>query len=159
MTAWKFREQKFAARVQAVTGKWPKKWPPVTETGRVGHLGPQQAPIDIDVLTAFVGGESKSSSRKAKNPGYRLNKDDINKLLRGVRDLEEEFDVRLVPALAVAIANADATMVATSEQWFLRFLVAFELLCSEDRPREVVISVLDTEIERRFEDGLSERYK
>lgn len=158
MTAWKFREQKSAARLQAVTGRWEKKWPPVTDTGRVGHLGPQQAPIDIDILTARVGGESKSSTRKAKNPGYRINKEDINKLFRGVKDLEEEFDETLIPALAVSIAHADDTLVGTSERWFFRLLVAFERFMSE-LPREEAIELLDKIIDTRIELCCSKRYQ
>lgn len=164
MTAWKFREQKAAARIQAVVGRWTKKWPPVTDTGRVGHLGPQQAPIDIDFLADGVGGESKSSTRKAKNPGYRINKDDINKLLRGIKDLEEEFGVTLIPALAVSIAHADDTIVGTSEKWFLRLLVAYEGYLDATTgygkylTEGQVIEQLDEEIERRFE-GMSKRYR
>lgn len=170
MPAWKNRERKVGARLQAVTGKWDKPWPPVTDTGRVGHLGPQQADIDIDLLTSLIGGEVKSSSSKAKNPGYRYNKDDLLKLIKGVKKVEEQFDTTLIPAFALAIAHTP-TMVATTEQWFLRLLVFFIATVSDqfceygnlkswEEGLEEAIEKADEMIEDLFDDRqLSKRYR
>lgn len=124
--------------------------------------------MDIDILTAKVGGESKSSKRdQAKSPGYRINKEDLDKLLAGVRDLEEEFEVRLIPALAVSLPNCPI-MVSIPEEWFYRFLVIWEdaiaNFCEYGNRYEAYageekcIEWCDREILKRLA-NMSERYK
>lgn len=85
----KGKERKFSARLQAVDGKWPKDWPPVTSTGRVGNLEEDKVPFDT--LTANFAGEAKSSSNKAQNPGHRITKEGMQKVQAGAKKFGQRW--------------------------------------------------------------------
>lgn len=156
---WKQKEQRACARLQAVDGTWPLRWPPVTSTGRVGHLGPQGAPIHVDGLTEKHAVEVKSSRRAAANPGHRVTKDNLRKLLEECRTLTEEFKTEIRPAYAIDITDAGGVQWMIPEQWFFRYLVAFERLNEILRLEESdVLEILDVEIKERLQ-KCSERYR
>lgn len=150
---WKRIEQRISARLQAVDGRWPHKWPPVTTTGRIGHLGPQQAPVHSDTLTHHHIGEVKSSGQKAKNPGHRITKEAIRKLLDDAKQLSEEHGTNIRPFYAIAIANSGATLYAIPEEWFFRYLVLWE---DAVRVMTEMIGEDEETIEQRLIDGLDE---
>ncbi len=159
---WKQKEQRACARLQAVDGKWPRRWPPVTTTGRVGHLGPQGAPIHVDGLTKRHVVEVKSSRRAAKNPGHRVTKDNLKKLLDESRTLTEEFQTELRPAYAIDITDAGGVQWMIPEKQFFRYLIAFERYLDDRNATEDsgdVIAALDAEIEDRILRNCSERYR
>lgn len=162
---WKLKEQRACARLQAVDGTWPKRWPPVTSTGRVGHLGPQGAPIHVDGLTKRHVVEVKSSRRAAANPGHRVTKDALKKLLSEATELSAEFGTELRPAYAIDITDAGGVQWMIPEEWFFRYLRAFETLIEngeqqgDGTTRESIIAELDEEVQFLINENCSERYR
>ncbi len=159
---WKQKEQRACARLQAVDGEWPRRWPPVTTTGRVGHLGPQGADIHVDGLTRRHAVEVKSSRRAAANPGHRVTKNALKQLLTEADKLAEEFDTEIRPAYAIDITDAGGVQWMIPERWFFRYLVAMEMLEERNEkivdPENTTLGWIDEEIDRRLE-SLSERYR
>lgn len=92
-----------------------------------------------------------------------MTKDNLKKLLEESRTLTEEFGTELRPAYAIDITDAGGVQWMIPEQWFFRYLVAFELW--QDRwdqivdPEETVLEHIDRIIEERIEADCSERYR
>ncbi len=148
----KGKERRLAARMQAVDGKWPKEWPPVTSTGRVGNLEEDKVPLDT--LSLNYGGEAKSSASKAKDPGHRISKHTLSKAQKGAK----KFGVRWVYMIDLPYCEKGHMI---SEQQHFRFIVMERLL--RDRCGENALVNLDTwvdkEINRLLEDNCEECHR
>ena len=153
----KFRERQNAVRLQAVDGRWPHEYPPVSSTGRVGQLGPQGIKdIDLDILTANYGGESKSSGQKAKNPGHRITLEAVATMYKGAA----RRHVR--PLYAISLPRH--TLHGIDEWWHYRFMIAWEMLQDVFADEQFGVdfesmeAFIDAEVSRRLAD-IPDRYR
>lgn len=135
----------------------------MTETGRVGHLGPQGADIHVDGLTKRHCIEVKSSRRSAKNPGHNVTKLNLVKLHTETARISKEFGVELRSAYAIDIVDAGGVMWAIPEKWFFRYLVAYDAYLFEAEEHgadnEKATAALDTEIKDRILRNCAARHR
>lgn len=140
---FKAKERKIAARLQAVDGKWPEEFPPVSETGRVGHI--DEASVPFDGLTKSYAMEAKSSSSNAKDPGHRISKKKLQKIQKG----SDKFGQRWVYAVDLPYCSVGHMI---SQTWHFRYLLAFRKLCDLlEMSEEDMKELLDQEIEDRLQ--------
>ncbi len=96
------------------------------------------------------------------NPGHRVTKDALKKLLSEATELSEEFGTELRPAYAIDITDAGGVQWMVPEKWFFRYLVALEMLVSnynEQLDHDEVLAIIDMEIQDRIDQNCSERYR
>ena len=106
----------------------------------------------------------KSSKRACKNPGHNVTRDNLKKLLTEAKSLAKEFSTEMRPAYAIHIADAGGVQWMVPEEWFFRYLVAFEKLeeiMVAERPYtpEIYREWLDSIVEMRLRENCSERYR
>jgi hypothetical protein len=149
----KFRERQAAVRLQAVDGKWPKEWPAVTETGRIGQMSQQElGGVVGDMLTKHYAGESKSSGQKSKDPGHRVTLLNVKKAYAAAK----KFGQRVVYIISLPRHR----LHAIDERWHFRYMVAWEFYVktAASGVESAAISWTDDQIAERLKD-IPSRYR